>query len=223
MGWRGWLGDGLTVADLKAIGRLWLGEVGITTALDASVLQLNVNSLAATLGEDPLRHALALPTEESPAVDPPAAWWQPWRTVHRDLRVALPQPKVRSRLEPLAADLLRDVRHQPPAPVYTPTAADPGPAPETPTKSEWQLVLEFSESRSTFYDYVIFQAQKQPGYRMIMDESRQLVHQIFYPKRNLRQFWRLWEYVQNWSTTKVYVNGQELEKWKIWPYSQYLR
>ena len=26
-----------------------------------------------------------------------------------------------------------------------------------------------------------------------------------------------------WTATRVYLNGVELEKWKVWPYSQYLR
>jgi hypothetical protein len=58
---------------------------------------------------------------------------------------------------------------------------------------------------------------------MIMDETRQIVHRISYQKRHMRQFWRLWDYVQNWSSTRVYLNGQEMEKWKVWPYSQHLR
>jgi hypothetical protein len=56
-----------------------------------------------------------------------------------------------------------------------------------------------------------------------MDEDRRLVYRVRFHKDRLRNFWRIWEYVQKWSSTKVYVNGQEIEQWKVWPYSQYLR
>ncbi|RME57462.1 MAG: hypothetical protein D6790_13235 [Caldilineae bacterium] len=99
-------------------------------------------------------------------------------------------------------------------PEAEPTARDDG---------AWQLVLEFGDSRSTFYDYVVAQAQKRPTYRLLMDENRRMVHRVSFRRQDLRHFWRLWEYVQKWSSTHVYVNGEELETWKIWPYSPYLR
>jgi hypothetical protein len=36
-------------------------------------------------------------------------------------------------------------------------------------------------------------------------------------------FWQLWNYVQSWSATRVYCKGRELQKWQVYPYSQYLR
>ena len=57
----------------------------------------------------------------------------------------------------------------------------------------------------------------------IMDEDRRLVHCAAFRKSDMRRFWRIWDYVQNWSATRVYLNGEEIDRWKIWPYSQYLR
>jgi hypothetical protein len=56
-----------------------------------------------------------------------------------------------------------------------------------------------------------------------MDEKRNLIYRIKFKKNEMRQFWRLWDYVQSWSTTQVYLNGVEIEKWKVYPYSEYLQ
>jgi hypothetical protein len=244
LSWQALLGGSLKAPAVVAIQKKWLGaEESQPHEEEMALLQLNLNSLAVTLGRDPLHYALEKLIEKQPTpveneengeknheevgqtlLERWQEPWLPWRTVHRDLRCMLPQPNLRPTLEPLIAELLRDVRRQ--AALPEPEALSQE-APEE-TKAEgssknWQLVLEFGDSRSQFHDYVLFQAQKQPGYIMLMDETRQIVHRIPYQKRHLRQFWRLWEYVQNWSSTKVYINGQELEKWKIWPYSPYLR
>jgi hypothetical protein len=207
---------------------------------DADIIQLKIDSLRTTLGADPLRYALDRIMEAHPAQEEESApssqrlldqWrgpWEAWRCAHRDLHIHLPQPNLRPHLASLLAELLQNqdlpVRQILPVELRaeedTAPDADDGVESATP---HWYLVLEFSESRSQLYDYVVFQAQKQPNYQMLMDESRQIVHRLVYQKRQMRQFWRLWDYVQNWSTTKVYLDGQELEKWKIWPYSQYLR
>ncbi len=89
--------------------------------------------------------------------------------------------------------------------------------------SDDYLILEFSQSRSEYFDYVLQLAQRQSEFAQLMDEDRRLVYRVRFRKDKLRSFWRIWEYVQNWSSTKVYVNGEEIEHWKIWPYSQYLR
>ena len=91
------------------------------------------------------------------------------------------------------------------------------------TSKENYLILEFVHSRSEYIDYVLQLAQRQTDFTQLMDEDRRLVYRVRYRKDKLRNFWRIWEYVQNWSATKVYVNGEEIEHWKIWPYSQYLR
>jgi hypothetical protein len=89
--------------------------------------------------------------------------------------------------------------------------------------NEWRLILEFGEARSEYYDFALQIAQKLPGYVVLMDESRHMIHRITFTQAQMRRFWRLWDYVGSWSSTHVYVNGRELQKWQIWPYSQYLR
>ena len=42
-------------------------------------------------------------------------------------------------------------------------------------------------------------------------------------KRHMRHFWRLWAYVESWSSTRVYVNGKEIQKWNVFPYSAKMR
>jgi hypothetical protein len=56
-----------------------------------------------------------------------------------------------------------------------------------------------------------------------MDEDRRLIHRVIFRKSEMRRFWRVWDFVRSWSTCRVYINGVELEKWQIWPYSQYMR
>jgi hypothetical protein len=243
LGWQALLEVPLHAAELLNAQRIWRsgGTATSSTVPDVDVIQLNIDSLRATLGADPLRYALdriieAQPTPEAEKraeglclLDHWRGPWEGWRCAHRDLHIQLPQPNLRPHLASLLTELLQNspTTLPPSLPVEistdeedNSTEADDGVDSTTPN---WYLVLEFSESRSQFYDYAVFQAQKQPNYRMLMDENRQLVHRLIYQKRQMRQFWRLWDYVQNWSTTKVYLNGQELEKWKIWPYSQYLR
>jgi hypothetical protein len=87
----------------------------------------------------------------------------------------------------------------------------------------WRLILEFGSNRSEYFDYVLIQAQKLAGYSQLMDEDRRIVYRIIFRKSEMRRFWRLWDYVHGWTSTRVYLNGEELEKWKVWPYSQYLR
>jgi hypothetical protein len=85
------------------------------------------------------------------------------------------------------------------------------------------LILEFGASRSDVFDYVLRQAQKQPGYQQIMDENRHMVYRVPFRRNDMRHFWQLWGYVQNWASTRVYCEGRPLDKWQVYPYSQYLR
>ncbi|MGL4651540.1 MAG: hypothetical protein ACRC1H_19190, partial [Caldilineaceae bacterium] len=88
---------------------------------------------------------------------------------------------------------------------------------------DYSLVLEFGHSRSEFYDFAVEIAQRQSSYVALLDENRRLVHRVVLGRTQMRTFWRLWDYVQNWADTRVYVNGVLLEKWKIWPWSHYLQ
>ncbi|MBX3002147.1 MAG: hypothetical protein KF893_26725 [Caldilineaceae bacterium] len=240
LGWQALLAFPLHAAESINAHRIWQtrGALAPSPLPEAEIVQLNIDSLRATLGADPLRYALnrlmdthpvqegETPTSDS-LLDQWRGPWEAWRSAHRDLQICLPQPNLRSYLSPLLTELLQHSHPAPPFPVVPQAEEEEESADEEDgvdaATPNWYLVLEFSESRSQFYDYVVFQAQKQPNYRMLMDENRQIVHRLLYQKRQMRQFWRLWDYVQNWSSTKVYLNGQELEKWKIWPYSQYLR
>lgn len=170
-----------------------------------ALLTLRVSSLAATLGSEPLAYAL---TQLGEAAQQP----QPWRSQHREVRIALPQPDLRPVLEPLLRDLtiMTDER----AEVQDETAASDDA--DDPTAPGWQLVLEFGESRSDFFALALSAAQKQPGYLALMDENRRLIHRVHFHKGEVRRFWRLWDYVQSWSTTKVYINGDEISKWELY-------
>ena len=57
----------------------------------------------------------------------------------------------------------------------------------------------------------------------MLDEDRHLVYRVPFRKNEMRRFWQLWNYVQSWSTTRVYHDGSELQKGQVYPYSQYLR
>ena len=177
-----------------------------------ALLTLRLSSLAATLGQEPLAYVLA-------RLDETARQPQPWRAQHRDLRFALPQPDMRPLLEPL----LRDLTAMP----EEATAAVGGDAEEssddTPGATGWQLVLEFGESRSDFFTFALELAQRRPGYVALMDEDRHLIHRVHFRKGEVPHFWRLWEYVQSWSSVKVYLNGDEVSKtelygrlWQVW-------
>jgi hypothetical protein len=149
-----------------------------------------------------------------------------WRTAHRDLRIRVPCPAIRPYLQPLLQEMFSlsswDTAHTA-GTVVNPAVSGPEGYIQQERDQEWQLVLQFGQSRSEFYEVVVQFAQKMPGYLQLLDEDARLVHRITFRKRELRHFWRIWEYVQNWSTTSVFLNGDELQKWKIWPYSQYLR
>ncbi|MEZ4737688.1 MAG: hypothetical protein R3E79_62225 [Caldilineaceae bacterium] len=177
------------------------------TALPGNaLLTLRISSLATTLGREPLAYALAQLAETQ--IQP-----QPWRSQHRDLRLVLPQPDLRPPLTPLLRDLtLMDEATGDPGETtahdkdYDDTFEDKGAA------QGWQLVLEFGESRSDFFALALTAAQKQPGYVALMDEDRHMIHRVHFRKGEVRRFWRLWEYVQSWSSTKVYLNGDEISK-----------
>jgi hypothetical protein len=87
----------------------------------------------------------------------------------------------------------------------------------------WRLILEFGQSRSELFDYALRIARRMPTFLQLLDENRKLVYRVTFKRQEMRQFWRLWDYTQGWSTVQVYLNGQALERWKIYPYSQYLR
>ena len=71
--------------------------------------------------------------------------------------------------------------------------------------------------------YALELAKREEGFTQLLDEHRRIVYRVTFDKRRLRNFWRLWDYVQNWQHTRVYADGEELEKWKVWPYSQHMR
>lgn len=180
---------------------------------------------------------------------------RPFRTAHRDLRIALPQPDLRPALEPRLRELfasaetiadtlegeeteedaLQESDERAESATLQGVLTEDAPL-ETPKKGkgkraaagsegakEWQLIVEFSEGRSQYTPFALEIAQKLPGYTTLLDENRTIVHRVYMRKSELRRFWRLWDYIQGWSSTHVYLNGKELEKWQIWPWSHYLR
>ena len=208
----------LAPGEVPVLAEEWrLPTVTPRSRMDEDVLRMRLESVANGLGQEVLAHALAQLPEDARAP-------RPWRAVHRDLRLAFPQPDLR----PVLGPILREMLLAGPTHALAQTSTElPGPPqaeePDGDRAGEWLLVLEFGESRSQFFDYVLSRARKLPSYQQIMDENRHMVHRVHFRKRDLRKFWLFWEYVQNWSSTRVYLNGEELESWKIWPYSQYLR
>ena len=213
-------------------------ELGVTIAawqlgarLYADLLKMRLDSLTAILGQPPLTHALEQLGED-------ARTPRLWRTAHRGLRLLIPQPDLHPVLEPFVRDALAVVAldEAATAPIGTLAALDTSQQVATSSAEDaeadeeksleelgWRLILEFGANRSEYFDYVLIQAQKLPGYSQIMDEDRRMVYRIIFRKSEMRRFWRIWDYVHGWTSTRVYLHGVELEKWKVWPYSQYLR
>ncbi|MFN8493209.1 MAG: hypothetical protein U0350_36770 [Caldilineaceae bacterium] len=202
---------GLNSENLLQIAKSW--EL-ITMPVQTNVVALRLSSLANTLGAEPLAYALA-------QLDETALQPRPWRCIHRDLKLALPQPDLRPILEPLFKEMLVAVDVE----ARAEAAGETVETQETPKMEElgWHLILEFGHSRSEFFEFALELAQRVESYTQIADENRKLIHRVIFKKRDLRQFWRLWDYVQSWSSTQVFLNGEELPKWKIYPYSPYLK
>ncbi|MCB0068940.1 MAG: hypothetical protein KDD77_17385 [Caldilineaceae bacterium] len=183
---------------------------------NTAVLAFRVQTLANGLGADPLAHLLGQcdEAERQP---------RPWRCQHRSLRLHVPQPDLRRSLEPLLVELLAWVDDG--AQTETdavPTDEQEG-ADEAGELSRAHVIVEFGHSRSEYFSFALKQAQKQRGFAQLLDEDRHLVYRVPFRKNEMRRFWQLWNYVQSWSTTRVYHEGRELQKWQIYPYSQYLR
>ncbi|MBV7333258.1 hypothetical protein KFU94_34500 [Chloroflexi bacterium TSY] len=204
-----------TPALLRQLLKYW---IGIQDEPSSDIMTMRLSSLQETLGQELLAYGLEqLSNDEKKP--------RPWRCAHRDLRFAVPQPNLRLILEPYLhelAELTAEEKLEPMGLVNSKDVENRDTEEEMP-EDVWQLVLEFGHSRSEYFDYVLHQAKKRPGFRQLMDEDRNMVYRLIFHKREIRHFWVLWDYVQNWSTVHVYLRGEELEKWKIWPYSQYLR
>lgn len=213
----------------------WRLATGADLARLAPLLGRGLGSLAATLGADPLAHAwqqalahLASPSDANNDHWPETAW-RPWPTLHRHLRVAVPQVDLRPWLEPLLGDVLRGLRaaqasadpvpDRPDAPV---SAANEDEA-EAQSNPDWFVLLEFRESRSPIFGHVLDLARRRPGYRMLLDEDRHVVHRVYFRKGEMRSFWRLWNYMSGWKHVTVYRGTEPLKTWQVWPGSPYLR
>jgi hypothetical protein len=183
--------------------------------LPEAVLAFRLQSLAMVTGGEVLAWALAQLGDVAHAP-------QPWRCQHRDLRIHLPQPDVRRSLEPLLTELT--------AVSSTDDAEAESPDSSTMTKSKAQeelsrahIVLEFRQSRSEYFPFALRLAQKRAGFTQLLDEDRHLVYRVTFRKNEMNSFWQLWNYVQSWNATRVFCKGEELQKWQVYPYSQYLR
>jgi hypothetical protein len=208
----------MTAEELAAALRTWkLGPPA-----PPELLKLRLDSLTSALGRPPLAHVRA-------ALDERAAAPRPWRTAHRGLRLAIPAPEARPLLEPALRDLTQVADLAParaPAPgtdLLVDEEEDEGDGVPEMDSQGWRLILEFGSNRSEYFDYALTQCQKLPGYAQILDENRRMVYRVTFRKSEMRRFWRIWEYVQGWTSTQVYLNGTPIDKWKVWPYSQYLQ
>jgi hypothetical protein len=177
-------------------------------------LEMRLRSLTTNLQAEPL--AWAVEQLGADAQQP-----KPWRCHHRDLRLVLPQPNVRPFLEPLLAEMMAVNEAQPAGPDGEALKMEQEAL--SGDDAGWRLILEFGQSRSELFDYALRIAQRMPTFLQLLDENRKLVYRVTFKRQEMRQFWRLWDYIQGWSTVQVYLNGQALERWKIHPYSQYLR
>lgn len=182
----------------------------------AAILSLRVQTVTASLGADPLAHLLR---QRDAAERQP----RPWRCQHRSLRLHVPQPNLQRGTEALILELMASVDTNALArPDYSP-ADDNGPQAEPDELSRAHIIVEFGHSRSEYFSFALNQAQKQRGFTQLLDEDRHLVYRVPFRKNEMRHFWQLWNYVQSWSTTSVYREGRKLQKWQIYPYSQYLQ
>jgi hypothetical protein len=133
---------------------------------------------------------------------------------------------VRPILQPWLAAVLENVA-QAAALTPAPGVAEVSPAAEPAVGGKaangWLLILEFGQTRSDFFELILEYAQRQPGFRQLLDEQRKIVYRVHFRRGDMTRFWRLWDYVQGWTSTRVYVNGRELSKSQVWPYSQYLQ
>jgi hypothetical protein len=176
-------------------------------------LEMRLRSLATNLQAEPLAYALEQVGADSrqPSL---------WRCHHRDLRMVLPQPDVQPFLEPLLVEMMAVSEAPAAAPDIEVIDGEQAASGED---AGWRLILEFGQSRSELFDYALRIAQRMPTFVQLMDEHRKLVYRVTFRRQDMRQFWRLWDYTQGWSTAQVYLNGHPLERWKIFPYSQFLR
>jgi hypothetical protein len=188
-----------------------VGAWGGPAIVQPTMLALRLRSLQTHLGNDPLAFALTQLGED-------ARLPHPWRMHHRAVRLAIPQPDLRPILQPLLAEAVGGLNGRPdtPAPAVNAVMA---PREEL----GWHLIVEFGQSRSDLFPFALTLAQRHPGFKQILDENRKAVYRVLFKKNEMRQFWRLWDYVQTWANTHVYLNGAEVEAWKVYPYSQFLR
>lgn len=216
LGMQALLGAPLTAAEVRQVARTWEHPVA---ALAEAVLAFRLQSLAAALGETPLAWALA---QQGDGVRRS----HPWRCQHRDLRIELPQPDARRALEPLLTELAQVTEAATPKPTDLPGATAGVAAADSAASddlSRAHLILEFRQSRSEFFAVALRQAQKRAGFAQLLDEDRHVVYRVAFRKNEMAAFWQMWNYAQNWTGTRVYCRGQELQRWQISFYSQYLR
>ena len=209
LGCQALLGAPLSSNQLPALLQAWQLP---NQALPGNAYAFRLSSLATSLDQEPLAYAL---TRLGDAARTP----QPWRCQHRDLRLSLAQPDVRPVLEPLLADMLTITGKDD----ATPTPTEPDEPGNDATLQPAHLIVEFGHSRADGFSWALRQAQKQNGFQQLMDEDRHMIYRVPFRRSEMRRFWQLWESVQGWSTARVYRDGRELEKWQVYPYSQYLR
>ncbi len=103
-------------------------------------------------------------------------------------------------------------------------AAAPAAAPETGSNelSKAHIIVEFGHGRSDIFEYALRQAKKQSGFQQLMDENRHVIYRVPFRRNEMRRFWGLWDCVQTWATTRIYCQGEELQKWQVYPYSQFI-
>ena len=212
LGWR------LRAGHVRTLGQIWLGQ---TTALTDAVLDLRLHSLRTQLGAEPLLSALA-------GLGAAAGFAQPLRLNHRDLRVAVAVPDLRPLVEPWLNELLTvtdaAVSSLPAANGADQAENSDGVAVATDyPATQAHIIVEFSQSRSQTFEMALKLASRHKSFRQLMDEQRTLVYRVTYRSSEMHSFWRLWEFVQSWSSTRIYCRGKELQGWQVYPYSEHLR
>jgi len=200
----------ISPADLTVITAGWqLSQI----RLDEKMVKLHLDSLQDTLKAEPLRHALTLLPDE--AMHP-----LPWRCAHRDLRIALPQPDLRPQLEPLLRDLLdaaADATEYSPEKVLEASLGEIDKESMSQLDSQtvddlgWHLILEFSESRSEYFEKALRSAKKMASFTQLMDENRNIIYRVIYTKKHLSKFRSIWFDIRKWSGVKIYLNGEKIK------------
>lgn len=77
---------------------------------------------------------------------------------------------------------------------------------------DWYLVLEMLYSSSSRFSTVIKKLHENFDLKKIVTETGVIVFQIFVNKKNVFQFFDIWDTIKNWKNYTLYICGEEIEE-----------